>query len=85
MSEILTDTIADKEQKTEKYTGEPGDEDLFSHYARKADIENAILYGVECTALCGKKWFPSRDPEKFPVCPRCKEIYETNEILNDKY
>jgi hypothetical protein len=26
--------------------------------------------------LCGKKWVPSRDPKKFPVCPDCKRIYE---------
>ncbi|HSI94187.1 MAG TPA: DUF3039 domain-containing protein [Jiangellaceae bacterium] len=26
-------------------------------------------------ALCGKVWVPSRDPEKYPVCPRCKEIW----------
>jgi hypothetical protein len=28
-------------------------------------------------ALCGKKWTPGRDPEKFPMCPTCKEIYES--------
>ena len=28
------------------------------------------------TALCGKVWTPGRDPEKFPVCPVCKEIYQ---------
>ena len=27
-------------------------------------------------ALCGKVWVPGRDPNKFPVCPMCKEIYE---------
>ncbi|WP_420792951.1 DUF3039 domain-containing protein [Klebsiella pneumoniae] len=27
--------------------------------------------------MCGKKWTPGRDPEKFPVCPQCKEIYES--------
>jgi hypothetical protein len=27
-------------------------------------------------ALCGKLWTPGRDPEKFPVCPTCREIYE---------
>jgi hypothetical protein len=25
--------------------------------------------------LCGKVWVPSRDPQKFPVCPECKEIW----------
>ena len=27
-------------------------------------------------ALCGKVWIPGRDPNRFPVCPVCKEIYE---------
>jgi hypothetical protein len=22
-------------------------------------------------------WVPSRDPERFPVCPECKEIWAT--------
>jgi hypothetical protein len=22
-------------------------------------------------------WVPSRDPKRFPVCPECKEIYES--------
>jgi hypothetical protein len=26
-------------------------------------------------ALCGKVWVPSRDPQRFPVCPECKEIW----------
>jgi uncharacterized C2H2 Zn-finger protein len=21
-------------------------------------------------------WVPSRDPEKYPVCPECKEVWE---------
>ena len=32
-----------------------------------------MIFGKEITALCGKKWIPSRDPEKFPVCPDCRE------------
>ena len=36
----------------------------------------SALEGGAVVALCGKVWTPSRDPEKFPVCPECKEIYE---------
>ena len=36
----------------------------------------SALSGKPVRALCGKLWTPSRDPEKFPVCPTCKEIYE---------
>jgi hypothetical protein len=34
------------------------------------------VLGHPVTALCGKVWVPGRDPQKFPVCPTCKEIYE---------
>jgi hypothetical protein len=32
--------------------------------------------GTPVIALCGKVWVPSRAPEKYPVCPECKEIWE---------
>lgn len=70
----MTETLQDTKPAT--YVGEPGDEDLFSHYAKKEDIDKAILEGTPCTALCGKTWIPTRDPEKFPVCPECKEILD---------
>jgi hypothetical protein len=53
-----------------------GDHDRFAHYVRKADIVRSAVEGVAVVALCGKKWIPNRDPEKYPVCPTCKEIYE---------
>jgi len=28
------------------------------------------------TAICGKKWVPTRKPDDFPVCPDCKRIYD---------
>ncbi len=56
---------------------EDGDHDRFSHYAPKAKIMEALVTGIPIIALCGKKWVPTRDPEKFPVCPTCKEIYES--------
>jgi Protein of unknown function (DUF3039) len=55
---------------------EPGDHERFSHYVRKEKIVESAVLGVPVTALCGKVWVPGRDPEKFPVCPTCREIYE---------
>lgn len=34
------------------------------------------MTGTPVIALCGKTWVPGRDPNKFPVCPDCKRIYE---------
>ncbi len=56
---------------------EPGDHERFSHYVKKDKILESALTGKPVRALCGKKWTPGRDPAKFPVCPTCKEIYES--------
>ena len=56
---------------------EPGDHERFSHYVKKDKILESAITGKPVRALCGKKWTPGRDPEKFPVCPTCKEIYES--------
>jgi hypothetical protein len=55
---------------------EEGDHERFSHYVKKEKILQSALSGKPVIALCGKVWTPGRDPEKFPVCPTCKEIYE---------
>ena len=55
---------------------EEGDHERFSHYVQKEKILASALSGKPVIALCGKVWTPGRDPEKFPVCPTCKEIYD---------
>lgn len=54
---------------------ESGDHERFAHYVRKDKIVESAVTGIPVTALCGKRWVPSRDPKKFPICPTCKEIY----------
>jgi hypothetical protein len=56
---------------------EPGDHERFSHYVRKDKVVESAVMGSAVVALCGKVWVPSRDPQRFPVCPECKEIYES--------
>lgn len=55
---------------------EDGDHERYSHYVQKNKITESAVMGTPVMALCGKKWIPGRDPEKFPVCPDCKRIYE---------
>jgi hypothetical protein len=55
---------------------EEGDHDRFSHYVKKDEIMKSAISGKPVKALCGKKWTPGRDPEKFPTCQTCQEIYE---------
>ncbi len=54
-----------------------GDHERFAHYVDKNDMMTATVFGTPIKALCGKVWVPSRDPKKYPVCPECKEIYES--------
>jgi hypothetical protein len=53
-----------------------GDHDRFAHYVRKDKVVASTVNGTALRALCGKKWVPSRDPSKFPVCPECKAVYD---------
>ena len=52
-----------------------GGHDRFSHYVKKEKIVESAVTGKAVKALCGKKWIPSRDPDKYPICPTCKEIH----------
>jgi len=67
-----TDTHVETENREEL---ESGDHERFAHYVKKDKIVESAVSGKPVTALCGKRWIPNRDPNKFPVCPTCKEIY----------
>jgi hypothetical protein len=69
-----TDTLIDTRTHSQEDL-EPGDHERFAHYVRKEKIVESAVSGTPVTALCGKKWIPSRDPTKFPICPTCKEIH----------
>ena len=68
---LSSDTLVETETQLEE-----GDHERFAHYVRKEKIVESAVSGEPVTALCGKVWVPGRDPNKYPVCPECKEIYE---------
>jgi hypothetical protein len=67
----LSQTIAE-----EQIDYQSGDHERYAHYVNKNKIVESAVMGNAVEALCGKIWVPSRDPQKFPVCPSCQEIYE---------
>ena len=76
MSTQLTpgaETIEDR--RTLPSTGD-GDHERFSHFVPKDKLMEAMVNGTPVVALCGKVWVPSRDPQRFPVCPQCKELFD---------
>lgn len=70
MSEITTEKI------TTPLDIDDGDHERFTHIVPVKELERAIFEGIPCTALCGKKWVPHKDLNKFPLCPRCKELWD---------
>ena len=63
-----------------------GDHERFTHIVlegytpKKGDfvpLGNSVVEGMinatPVRALCGKVWVPGRDPQKYPLCPTCKE------------
>ena len=72
-----TDVLDDElEQLLTEEQLEDGDHERFAHYVQKEKILESALSGKPVIALCGKVWVPGRDPDKFPVCPDCKKIYD---------
>lgn len=64
-----------------------GDHERFTHivlegYTPKdgefVPLDNSVVGGMinstPVKALCGKVWVPGRDPQKYPICPTCKDI-----------
>ena len=66
------------QQQTEPRTtdGDTGGAGDVAHYARKEEITRAAIEGGLVTALCGVKFQPVRDPQRFPVCSPCKRLLE---------
>lgn len=53
------------------------DVERMAHIVYPADkLTDAMVFGTPVQALCGKTWVPNRDPERFPVCQTCVEVFE---------
>ena len=72
-----TDVLEDERVEEDLRTTDDGDHERFSHFVPKDKLMDAMVNGTPVIALCGKVWVPSRDPERYPVCPECKEIWES--------
>lgn len=70
----LEDTSVEEDRRV--VPTDDGDHERFSHYVPKDKLMDAMINGTPVIALCGKVWVPSRDPERYPVCPECKDIWE---------
>lgn len=69
-TEVVSEIIEDK---VEDFDFE---EPSVAHIVPKDDILNGYINGVPVLALCGVRFIPTRDPNKFPLCQGCKQKIE---------
>jgi Protein of unknown function (DUF3039) len=78
------------EQWTDQET-EAGAHDKFTHIVLEAletddgelhPLDNSVVegsvYGTPVRALCGYEFVPRSNPQRYPICPTCREIAERN-------
>lgn len=50
---------------------------IYAHIVKRSKgVTDAYILGTPIEAECGHVWVPSRDPERYPLCPKCKEIVD---------
>lgn len=83
MSQLETTVERTIEQTTDEQTDE-GDHEKFAHVVVPASaVTEAYITGTAVTALCGKTWVPTRDPNRYPICPTCKEVLEAARAMRN--
>jgi hypothetical protein len=88
VTNVATELVTTTSTTTDTTTDE-SDHERFSHIVlegvtpKKGDfiplgnsVVEGMINGTPVTALCGKVWVPGRDPQKYPLCPTCKEVAE---------
>jgi hypothetical protein len=69
---VTTQTLEDPQLR------DAGTSDEVFHYVRKAKIAESAVMGSMVQALCGEVFPVTKTPKPgSPVCPACKEIYES--------
>lgn len=76
MDHMATQVLPDTRPKGTDRTGD--DEPPLFHYVQKSKIAESAVLGTMVVALCGATFPVTRAPKPgAPVCPECKEIYES--------
>jgi hypothetical protein len=74
----LTDTLTDVDTRPEGTDTTGNDTPKMFHYVRKDKIAESAVLGSQVVALCGAVFPVTRAPKPgSPVCPECREIYES--------
>jgi hypothetical protein len=73
-----TQTLPDVDTRPEGTDGTGHDTPKMFHYVRKNKIAESAVMGTQVVALCGEVFPVTRAAKPgSPVCPECKEIFES--------
>jgi hypothetical protein len=48
-----------------------------AHIVSQKDLIHSQITGQPIRALCGKLWVPKRNPDDYPLCSACVEIFNS--------
>ena len=72
------DTVTTTQTLESPKTADSDTGDEMFHYVRKNKIAESAVMGTMVQALCGEVFPVTKVPKPgSPVCPQCKEIYES--------
>jgi hypothetical protein len=73
-----TQTLPEVDTRSEGTDTTGNDTPRMFHYVRKNKIAESAVMGSRVVALCGETFPVTRAPKPgSPVCPECKEIYDS--------
>lgn len=72
----VSDPALDEDDPIFSHIVGPDYDDAGNKISGSAKVMQAMINGTPVMALCGYVWVPSRDPDKHPICERCKAIVE---------
>ena len=58
-------------------TTDADDDPDCAHIVSQRDLIHSQITGEPIRALCGKLWVPKRDPDNYPLCQACVEIFNS--------
>lgn len=65
----------DPSKRTHVVRGEENDALWVDGMVGQDIVDAARMLGVEVTALCGHKFVPLHNPEKYPACKACLDLW----------
>ena len=78
MGNMRTQTIERTDTDERVDDGTDSDTPKYFHYVKKDKIAESAVMGTMVVALCGETFPVTKSPKPgSPVCPQCKEIYES--------